>query len=181
MAGGRALQSVSGLLLNITQDVRGTPGALVLILLLLVSPLRVLPPPWVQYTVQVPLNESRSFAISAFLGSFLLFFAPPGRAAECEGISSLKLPGTTITFAQTVAPGAFKLPPGVSSPIVIYPYAKLPAFCRMAGTAKPSSDSNIQFEIWMLAAGWNGKLMGEGNGGFAGDIPYMLMSPARES
>jgi feruloyl esterase len=51
----------------------------------------------------------------------------------------------------------------------------------VAGTAKPSSDSNIQFEIWMLAAGWNSKLMGEGNGGFAGDIPYMLMSPARES
>jgi feruloyl esterase len=122
--------------------------------------------------------KSHSAVITALLGSLLLSVAPPGRAAECQGISSLKLPGATITLAQTVAPGAFKLPPGVSGAIVIYPYAKLPAFCRVAGTVKPSSDSNIQFEFWMPVSGWNGKLLGEGNGGFAGDIPYMLLSPA---
>jgi hypothetical protein len=118
-----------------------------------------------------------SAAWFALLGS-LLCAVPPGRAAECEGLAALKLPHTTITLAQTVAPGAFKLPPGVSSAIVIFPDAKLPAFCRVSGTIQPSSDSNIQFEIWMPASGWNGKLQGVGNGGFAGDIPYMLLSPA---
>ena len=90
--------------------------------------------------------------------------ASPGPEA-CQAISKISLKTTTITRAELVAAGAFKTPAGVAM-------SKLPAFCRVAGVLKPSSDSNILFEVWMPAAGWNGKFQGMGNGGFAGAIEY---------
>ena len=51
-------------------------------------------------------------------------------------------------------------------------------FCRVALTLKPSSDSDIQVEVWLPAAGWNGKFQGAGNGGFAGAIDYPALSLA---
>ena len=41
--------------------------------------------------------------------------------------------------------------------------------------AKPTADSNIRIEVWLPAAGWNGKLQGIGNGGFAGLIDYVQL------
>ena len=49
---------------------------------------------------------------------------------------------------------------------------------RVAATLKPSSDSNIQFEVWMPSAGWNGKFQGIGNGGFAGTISFSGLGTA---
>ena len=49
-------------------------------------------------------------------------------------------------------------------------YSKLPAFCRVIVDAKPSADSDIKIEVWMPVDGWNGRLQGLGNGGFAGWI-----------
>ena len=49
-------------------------------------------------------------------------------------------------------------------------FADLPAFCRVAASIKPSSDSDIKMELWMPASGWNGKFVLPGNGGFAGAI-----------
>jgi tannase/feruloyl esterase len=86
----------------------------------------------------------------------------PARA--CESLATLKLPDTTISHAETVSSGSFT-PPGDK------PLTGLPAFCRVAGVIRPSSDSNIEFEVWM-PAGWNHKLHGVGNGGFAGEISY---------
>jgi feruloyl esterase len=86
-------------------------------------------------------------------------------AADCESLAKLTLPATTITMAQTVSTGSFAPPVGP-------PITKLPEFCRVAGVTKPSSDSNIQFEVWMPAQGWNGKFQGIGNGGFAGSISF---------
>lgn len=88
-------------------------------------------------------------------------------AATCEGLAELKLPNTTITTAQSVAAGAFTPPTGSAAP-----YKDLPAFCRVAGVIKPTSDSEIKFEVWLPAANWNGKFHGIGNGGFAGSISY---------
>lgn len=48
----------------------------------------------------------------------------------------------------------------------------LPAFCRIAATLKPSSDSSIRIEVWLPTSGWNGKFLGLGNGGMAGSIVY---------
>ena len=43
---------------------------------------------------------------------------------------------------------------------------------------KPTSDSEIKFEVWMPSAGWNGKFQGIGNGGFAGSINYQGLAGA---
>ena len=43
----------------------------------------------------------------------------------------------------------------------------LPAFCRVEATARPTSDSDIKFEVWIPPAeAWNGKFQGVGNGGY---------------
>lgn len=95
----------------------------------------------------------------------VLLAALPAAAATCESLASLALPHTTITRAESVAAGAFTPPGGP-------PLAKLPAFCRITGILKPTADSDIRFEVWLPAAGWNGKFEGVGNGGYAGAINY---------
>ena len=97
----------------------------------------------------------------------------PALAQSCESLSNLKLPDTTITIAQSVEVGAFTPPAGtVTAPGPAANYKDLPAFCRVTATIKPTADSDIKVEVWMPRAGWNGKLQGEGNGGFAGGISY---------
>jgi hypothetical protein len=97
--------------------------------------------------------------------------AMPAGARSCEDLVQLSVAGTTITGAESVPAGTFT-PPGEK------PIENLPAFCRVAGSVKPTSDSNIQFEVWMPIAGWNGKFQGAGNGGFAGYIDYETMAAA---
>ncbi|MEK6303713.1 MAG: tannase/feruloyl esterase family alpha/beta hydrolase [Acidobacteriota bacterium] len=104
---------------------------------------------------------------SATLLAALAFGATPAAAQTCEKLADLKIANTTITSAQSVAAGAFTPPTGPAAP-----YKALPAFCRVTGAIKPTSDSDIKFEVWMPSAGWNGKFQGIGNGGFAGSISY---------
>ncbi len=89
----------------------------------------------------------------------------PAAAAACDTLAGLTLPNTTITSATLVAAGEFSLPGGPR-------FDNLPAFCRVAATLKPSADSDIKIEVWMPAAGWNGKFQGVGNGGWSGSISY---------
>jgi feruloyl esterase len=50
-------------------------------------------------------------------------------------------------------------------------YPRLPEFCRVAATLRPTSDSEIKIEVWMPEpATWNGKYEGTGNGGWGGAI-----------
>ena len=86
-------------------------------------------------------------------------------AATCESLASLALPSATITEAQTFPGGLFTPPEG-------RPLPNLPPFCRVAGVIKPTTDSDIHFEVWMPSSGWNGKFAGVGNGGFAGSIDF---------
>jgi feruloyl esterase len=97
-------------------------------------------------------------------------------AAECEPLAKLALPNTVITLAENVSAGAFRPPARAGGPgVPAAAYSRLPAFCRAAGTIKPSSDSDIRFEVWMPAANWNGKFVGVGNGVWAGSISYFEM------
>jgi feruloyl esterase len=51
--------------------------------------------------------------------------------------------------------------------------ANMPAFCRVQAISKPSTDSNIFFEVWLPdRANWNGKFLSTGEGGFAGTPNY---------
>ncbi len=97
-------------------------------------------------------------------------------AASCESLSSLMLPNTSITLAQMVPAGGFTLP-GMG-PAAVQQFSRLPAFCRVAATLMPSSDSDIKIEVWLPAPAWNGKFQGVGNGGWAGAISYGAMASA---
>ncbi|HXD74730.1 MAG TPA: tannase/feruloyl esterase family alpha/beta hydrolase [Vicinamibacterales bacterium] len=119
----------------------------------------------------------------------LVATAHVANAATCEELSSLSLPNTTITIAQPVARGQFVAPVQARGR-GNNPFAELPAFCRVAATLKPSSDSDIKIEVWLplglpaeargaaASGGWNGKLEAVGNGGWAGNIGYAAMANA---
>jgi len=98
----------------------------------------------------------------ALLRGFVLLALGPAIAAAgtCESLTSLSLPNATITSVKAEAAG------------------ESPAFCRAALTIKPSSDSDVKFEIWLPAAGWNQKYEAVGNGGWAGSINYAAMEEA---
>ena len=48
----------------------------------------------------------------------------------------------------------------------------------MAATLTPWSDSDIQIEVWLPIADWNGKFEAVGNGGWAGTISYDWLAAA---
>lgn len=101
----------------------------------------------------------------------------PADHASCESLASLTLAETTITMADLVPAGAFSPPPSFQPPQarvaqIAQTLRSLPAFCRVAATIKPTKDSDIKIEVWMPAAGWNGRFLGVGNGGWAGQINY---------
>jgi pimeloyl-ACP methyl ester carboxylesterase len=109
----------------------------------------------------------------------MLWAMSAAAATPCESLTSLTLPNTTITLAMSVAAGAFtpeKSAAGIPTPPPVPPYTKLPAFCRVAVSVKPVADSDIRFELWMPASGWNGKFVGVGNGGYSGEIWYWAMT-----
>lgn len=95
--------------------------------------------------------------------SLLLATAATLSAGTCESLSTLSLPQTTMTMASAVPAGPFESGRFKT---------ELPAFCRVGLTIKPTSDSNIKVEVWLPAAGWNGKYQGVGNPGWAGAVVY---------
>jgi feruloyl esterase len=92
----------------------------------------------------------------------------PAIAASCDSLASLALPDTTITKVESIADGG-AAPQGLKN---------LPAFCRVAATLMPSTDSDIKIEVWLPASGWNGKYEAVGNGGWSGAISYSAMGEA---
>ena len=119
-------------------------------------------------------NRLPAMMLLALLGACFLVPATASAQQSCESLASLKITNVTITSATAVnpppdfdvpsTPGRFGTPPGqkVSVP-----------FCRVAGYATPTSDSHIDFEVWLpIPANWNGKFIGVGNPGFIGDIRF---------
>ena len=90
---------------------------------------------------------------------------------SCESLLKLALPNTNIISTQSVRGGSFTAPGTDSIP-------NMPAFCRVEGALKPTTDSDIRFEVWMPSSGWNGKFRAVGNGGFGGSINIDDMAPA---
>ncbi len=103
------------------------------------------------------------------VAGLLLAGATLAHAADCASLAKLALPDTTIVSAEAVTSGALTTPYGEA-------LEKLPAFCRVSGILHPTSDSHILFEVWLPEKDWNHKLLGTGNGGFAGTIYYKQMA-----
>jgi feruloyl esterase len=103
-------------------------------------------------------------------------------AQPCERLTSLAVPKGRITLAQTVGPGSFAPPTPAGVAAARLPssddFRALPSFCRVAATLTPTGDSDIKIEVWMPAAGWNGKLQAVGNSGVSGAISYAAMANA---
>jgi hypothetical protein len=97
-----------------------------------------------------------------------------GGKHACEELTKLSVAQTEIVQATSVEAGALVLEQGPADPI----FKKLPAFCRVVAVSRPTADSNIKIEVWMPLMGWNGKFMGQGNGGFAGSIGYQGLAVA---
>ncbi len=99
----------------------------------------------------------------------LIAFAVAGSiqiyAADCAGLKALNLDATTISLAQPVTGGTLEISGAA-------PLQGLHPFCRVAGVMRPSGDSKIHFEVWLPEKEWNGRLLGTGNGGFAGEIYF---------
>jgi hypothetical protein len=114
-------------------------------------------------------NLTRHVAVVSLLA--LASAALQAAPASCDSLAKLNLPNLTVKTAEAVPAGSFT-PPGSGA------IGNMPAFCRVAGMIKPSPDSDIELEVWMPSAGWNGKFEGIGNGGYAGSIGYGAMAAA---
>src|SRR5215831_12782637 len=80
----------------------------------------------------------------------------------------------TCDSIQIVAAGTFQQPGGRAGRGNAM--ADLPAFCRVAITSRPSSDSDIKIEVWLPAENWNQKYQAVGNGAWTGSIGYAASS-----
>jgi len=90
---------------------------------------------------------------------------PAWAQQPCERLASLPIQGITISSAASVPAGSFTLPGNATAATV-----QMPAFCRVMATV----NKEVRMELWMPQQ-WNHKLLGVGNGGFAGSISYMPM------
>ena len=94
----------------------------------------------------------------------------------CAKLQHLSLHQAHVLSAEVVNAGTFVAPAGPNGKADQLPlYAHLPAFCRVVLNATPSPDSQIKIEVWLPVSGWNKRLQGVGNGGFAGWIDYRQM------
>jgi feruloyl esterase len=107
----------------------------------------------------------------------LVLFALPVAAGTCESLTALKLQDGKVTSASLVEAGQFT-PPGGGGPMMggLTVFKNAPAFCRVTATLTPTTDSDIKIEVWMPSENWNGKLVGTGNGVWAGNIGYFAMA-----
>jgi feruloyl esterase len=126
----------------------------------------------------------KSYGVAALLLALLIVFAfVPARSAaqqSCEGLTSLKLPNATVTSATSINPPpdlTIPLPPGPAGPGSTLDVAV--PLCRVVALSTPTSDSQINFELWLPpVATWNGKFEAVGNGGFIGQIGYGALATA---
>ncbi len=109
-------------------------------------------------------------ALFSFLTAWtVVAVSSTAHAVDCAALARLALPDTTITVAEAITTGTLTTPYGDT-------LSKLPSFCRVAGVLHPTPDSHILFEVWLPEKDWNHKLLGTGNGGFAGTIYYKQMA-----
>jgi len=94
------------------------------------------------------------------------------RPVACADLTTFTSEGnTTVTSATLVTSGTIT----VTTPTATLTCNNLPAFCRVVGVSRPSTDANINFETWVPTS-WNGKFLSNGEGGYVGAIGYAGMA-----
>jgi feruloyl esterase len=125
--------------------------------------------------IRVILTATVSLALSA---------VPALAADKCGSLASLNLKDGKITSASIVEAGQFQPPRGgmmMGGPGGMKVFENAPAFCRVQATLNPTPDSDIKIEVWMPRYNWNGKLVGIGNGVWAGTISYSALAEPLEN
>jgi hypothetical protein len=87
-------------------------------------------------------NSLMSLLTTLTKTAVIIFLSMPASATRCEDLAKLTIPGVSVTLASHVAAGHFR--PPASDKIL-----DTPAFCRVVAIAKPTSDSLINFEVWI--------------------------------
>jgi len=92
---------------------------------------------------------------------------------SCDDLKKLTLDHAAIVSVASVEAGPLKQAPGIP---LKPPDVTVPRHCEVNGVARPTSDSEILFTLWLPPADqWNGKYMQRGNGGWAGSIQPMVL------
>jgi feruloyl esterase len=88
-------------------------------------------------------------------------------AVDCSSLISVTSDSSTMTAADSITP-----PATIGGAAVTVP------FCRVQGTARPTADSEIKFEVWLppTVAVWTGRMKVNGTGGYAGATPYARLA-----
>jgi feruloyl esterase len=88
-------------------------------------------------------------------------------AVDCSSLISVTSDSSTMTAADSITP-----------PVTIGGAAVTVPFCRVQGTARPTSDSEIKFEVWLppTVGAWTGRMKVNGTGGYAGATPYARLA-----
>lgn len=91
-----------------------------------------------------------------------------------ERMGAVQIEDGEITGTELVEQGDVESIPGL-------PVKNLPEHIKVSVICCPEEGSNIKIEVWMPVRGWNGDLVGVGNGGAAGTIvPFMMAEPLRQ-
>lgn len=97
--------------------------------------------------------------------------AGPDRGpAACQALNTIALPELAEIQAQWNPQGPSTIPSLADGTA---PRPDLPAHCRVRGRIEPT----IQFEVWLPdPLAWNGRFLGVGGGGYAGDVNFGPMA-----
>ena len=117
-------------------------------------------------------------ALLAVVIAIVLLRQANAAGSACETLFRFAAANTIVTLAEQVPAGKFQPAGAAPDAENAARFAKLPSFCRVAATLKPTADSDIKIEVWMPASDWNGKFQAVGNGGWAGTIGYPAMAQA---
>src|SRR3954462_4042686 len=112
--------------------------------------------------------SSARFAMGAALALGVVATSGAAHAAlDCASLTTVTPEASTITSATIVTPPATINGSAVTVPL-----------CRVQGVARPSSDSEIKFEVWLpsTVAAWTGRMKVNGTGGYAGATPYARLA-----
>lgn len=111
-----------------------------------------------------PLPSLRPRCLGLICITSMFAFAASALAAEegaCSVLKSASFSQTRVESAVTVAADAG---------------AALPSFCEVHATITPVEQSNIGV-VYRLPEGWNGKMLGLGGGGWAGNVQLNSAAP----
>ena len=108
-------------------------------------------------------------AAAGLFGAGAIVAAPAPALAKADACAALTAPGlfgqTSVSSAKPVAADAAK---------------GLPAYCEVTATVSPAAGSTIGV-VYRLPVGWNGKMLGLGGGGWAGNVRIESATPGLKS